>query len=233
MVSLEEAVTARFESGGHRFEILIDPEVAYQWKEAPVSDSELVEALAAEGIWKDAQKGDRASDQTLTEVFGSVELAPVAKAILERGTLQLTTEQRRQMVAAKRKQVVAHIARNAINPQTNTPHPPARIDQALQEAHALIDPFKPVEEQVQKVLPKLRVLLPLRFEKVRLAVRLPAAYVGACRHDVITTGRLVKEEYQSDGGWIGVVELAAGDQAELLSRLGSRTHGEAATKILK
>ncbi len=233
MVSLEEAVTARYESEGHRFEILIDPEVAYSWKTDPVNDEELIEALAADEVWKDAQRGDRASEQVIKEVFGTDELPVIVKRILEQGQLQLTTDQRREMVASKRRQVVAHIARNAINPQTNAPHPPARIDSALEEVHVVIDPFKSVEEQVKRVLPDLRAILPLRFEKVRMAVRLPAAYVGACHHDVVNSGQVIKEEYQSDGGWIGVVEMAAGDQAELLSRLGSRTHGEAQTKILK
>ena len=230
---MEEAVTARYETSGHRFEILIDPEVAYNWKTDPVNDDELVEALATDEIWKDAQKGDRVSEQVIKEVFDTDELALVVKRILEQGQLQLTTDQRREMVATKRRQVIAHIARNAINPQTNAPHPPARIDSALEEVHVVIDPFKSVEEQVKRVLPGLRAILPLRFEKVRLAIHLPAAYVGACRHDVVNSGQLMKDEYQSDGGWIGVLELAAGDQAELISRLGSRTHGEAQTKILK
>ncbi len=233
MVSLDEAVTARYESGGHRFEILIDPEVAYNWKEHPVNDVELIESLAADEIWKDAQKGDRTSEQMLKDTFGTDDLVTVVKVILEQGHLQLTTEQRREMVVTKRRQVVAHIARNAINPQTNAPHPPSRIEQALGETSLVIDPFKTVEELVKKVLPDLRAILPLRFEKVRMAIMLPAAYVGACHFDVINSGQLIKEEYKKDGSWIGVMEVTAGDQAELLSRLGSRTHGEAMTKVLK
>lgn len=233
MVSLEEAVTARLDSGGHRFEILIDPEVAYAWKDNPLEDEELVEALAAEGIWKDAQKGDRAADTVLQEVFETDDLAAVSKAILEKGSLQLTTVQRRQMVEQKRNQLVNYIVRNAINPQTNTPHPPARIERALEEAKIHIDPFKSVEEQVKVALKKLKVLLPISIEKLRLAVQLPAQYVGGCHHEVSTAGNLVKEEYQSDGSWIGVLEITAGAYADLLNLLGNRTHGEAQTKILK
>ena len=41
MVSLEDSVTARFETGGNRFEILIDPEAAQQYKEGEEIDWEI------------------------------------------------------------------------------------------------------------------------------------------------------------------------------------------------
>ena len=40
MVSLEDAVIARLESGGHRFEILIDPNEAQNYKEGNEIDWE-------------------------------------------------------------------------------------------------------------------------------------------------------------------------------------------------
>ncbi len=33
MVSLDDAVIARLEKGGNRYEILVDPELVTQWKE--------------------------------------------------------------------------------------------------------------------------------------------------------------------------------------------------------
>ncbi len=35
MVSLDDAVIARFEKGGSRYEILVDPDLVAQWKENP------------------------------------------------------------------------------------------------------------------------------------------------------------------------------------------------------
>ncbi len=63
MVSLDEAVIARLESGGHKFEILIDPEAAQEFRESGEIDWD--EALATEGVWSDSAKGDRASDDAV------------------------------------------------------------------------------------------------------------------------------------------------------------------------
>ena len=43
---------------------------------------------------------------------------------------------------------------------------------------------------------------------------------------------ITKEEYQPDGSWIAVLELAAGAHGDLLDRIGSLTHGTAETKQL-
>ena len=52
MVSLEDAVIARLESGGHRFEILIDPNEAQSYKEGDEIDWE--DSIAVDGIWADS-----------------------------------------------------------------------------------------------------------------------------------------------------------------------------------
>ena len=62
MVSLDDAVTARLERGGARYEILVDPELVQTWKEDPES-VELSELLAAEEIWSDAKAGDRPTSE--------------------------------------------------------------------------------------------------------------------------------------------------------------------------
>jgi ribosome maturation protein SDO1 len=169
----------------------------------------------------------------MTEFFGSTEPLAVAKQIIQRGEIQLTTEQRRQMLEAKRKQIVQYIAANAINPQTGTPHPPQRIEIAMEEAKVHIDPFKGLEEQVKEVLDALRPLIPIRFEKVRIAVRLSAEDGAKCYGDLKAFGAILKEEWQPSGAWIGVVEMPAGMQTEFLERLNAKTKGNVETRILK
>ena len=46
------------------------------------------------------------------------------------------------------KKLINAISRESINPQTNAPNPPARIEAAMEEAKIHIDPFKPVNEQI-------------------------------------------------------------------------------------
>ena len=194
---------------------------------------DLLRELAIDEIFKDAHKGSKASEEKMTEFFGTTEPLAVAKQIVQRGEIQLTTEQRRQMLEAKRRQIVQYIAANAINPQTGTPHPPQRIENAMEEAKVHVDPFKSVEEQVKEILDALRPLIPIRFEKVRIAVKLSAEDSAKAYGDIKSFGSIVKEEWSPTGAWIGVVEMPAGLQTDFLDRLNAKTKGNVETRILK
>src|SRR2546426_212737 len=168
----KEYVIARVEKAGEKFEVLVKPDAVQRIRDGKEVD--LLRELAIDEIFKDAHKGSKASEEKMMEFFGTTEPLAVAKQIVQRGEIQLTTEQRRQMLEAKRKQIVQYIAANAINPQTGAPHPPQRIENAMEEAKVHVDPFKSIEEQVKEVLDALRPLIPIRFEKVRIAVKLSA-----------------------------------------------------------
>ena len=132
MVSLEDAVIARLESGGHRFEILIDPNEAQSYKEGDEIDWE--DSIAVDGVWADTAKGERSPENILDEFFGSSDLIEIYKKILTEGTIQLTSEQKKEMIDNKKKQILSHIVANAMNPQTGGAHPPQRIENAIVEA---------------------------------------------------------------------------------------------------
>ena len=222
---------ARFEKSGEKFEVLVRPEAVQKVRDG--KDVDLLKELAIDEIFKDAHKGSKASEEKMVEFFGTTEPLAVAKQIIQRGEIQLTTEQRRQMLEAKRKQIVQYIAANAINPQTSAPHPPQRIENAMEEAKVHIDPFKPVEEQVKEVLDALRPLIPIRFEKVRIAVKLSAEDSAKCYGDIKGYGAILKEEWSPTGAWLGVVEMPAGLQTDFLERLNAKTKGNVETRILK
>ena len=227
----KEYVIARVEKSGEKFEILVKPEAVQKVRDG--KDVDLLKELAIDEIFKDAHKGSKASEDKMVEFFGTTEPLVVAKQIIQRGEIQLTTEQRRQMLEAKRKQIVQYIAANAINPQTSTPHPPQRIENAMEEAKVHIDPFKPVEEQVKEVLDALRPLIPIRFEKVRIAVKLSAEDSAKSYGDIKGYGTILKEEWSPTGAWLGVVEMPAGLQTDFLERLNAKTKGNVETRILK
>ncbi len=231
MVDVEEAIVARYESHGESFEILIDPKAVQKMKDGKETD--LLEHMVIDTIFKNAKKGTRAPEDKMKEVFGTTDPMEIAKVIILKGEVQLTTEQRKIMQENKRKRIVEYIAKNAMNPQTGAPHPPARIETAMEEARVHVDPFKPVEAQVPAVMDALRPLIPIRFDKVRIAVKVSGEDYGRCYEDFKHFGKITKEEWQKDGSWIGVIEMPAGMQTEFLEKISNRTHGEAETKILK
>ena len=227
----KEYVIARIEKAGEKFEVLVKPAAVQRLRDGKEID--LMAELAIDQIFRDAHKGSKASEEKTQEFFGTTEPLAVAKQIIAKGEIQLTTDQRRQMLEAKRKQIVQYIAQNAVNPQTGAPHPPQRIEIAMEEAKVHIDPFKGVEEQVKDVMDALRPLIPIRFEKVRIAVRLTAEDSAKCYGDLKSFGSILKEEWSPAGAWIGVVEMPAGMQTEFFDRLNAKTKGNAETKILK
>lgn len=230
MSNLDDAVIARLKKGG-RFEILVDPDGALALRKGEKIDIE--DVLAVEDIFEDAHKGDRVPEDDLLRAFRTIDVLEIAKKIVENGEIQLTTDQRKKIVEQKKKKVVDIIATNAINPQTNTPHPPSRIERAIEEAGVHIDIFKSTEDSVNEVMKKIRPLIPIRFEEVEVAVKVSAEHAAKSYGDIRKFGKLVKEEWQNDGSWIGIVKIPAGIQDDFYSLVNHLTKGEAETRLLK
>jgi ribosome maturation protein SDO1 len=231
MVDVDDAVIARWETQGSRFEVLVDPQAVQDLKDGKKVD--LRDKLALDTVFKDAKKGDKISEERLEQIFHTRNIAEIAQQIVLKGEVQVTTEQRHQLQTAKQRQIVATIARNAMNPQTGAPHPPARIEAAMLEAKVHIDPFRPVDQQVQEVLQKLRPLLPIRLDVVKVRIRLPGQHYPRVIGDLKGLGRLLEEQWMGDGSWTGVLEIPAGVQTELYEKLNARTKGAAETTLVK
>jgi ribosome maturation protein SDO1 len=227
----EKSVVARLSVHGEHFEILVDPDLAWEFKNG--KDVNFKDLLVSEIVYKDARKGEKASDESLVKNFGTADIKAVASAIIKKGELQLTTEQRRQMVENKRKQIVAFIARNCVDPQTGTPHPPLRIENAMDNVRINIDPFKPVEEQAQEVIKALRTILPLKISQVSMMVQVGKENAGKVKNYLTKTGNVVKSDWLSDGSWKGEVVVPAGMQQMIIDRLNELTRGNIEVNIIK
>ena len=150
MVSVDKAVIAHIQKGKERFEVLVDPELALELKRGKPIGLERV--LAINQVFTDSRKGDRASAADLQKAFGTSDPLKVAESIIRSGDVQLTTEQRHKMTEDKRKQIVALIVRQGMDPKTKLPHPPQRIENAMAEARVNIDPFRSAEEQLPAIV---------------------------------------------------------------------------------
>lgn len=221
---------ARFEHHGEKFEILVDPDLAYLFKTGKKQDMSNI--LAVEEVFTDARKGERPGSEAVKKAFGTNDIYEVAKLILTRGEIQLTTEQRRKMLDEKTKKIVAILARECIDPRTNAPHPPQRIERALEESKVHIDAFKDAEAQIKEVVDGLRLILPMKFEKVRIAVRIAAEHAPKV-YGTLKEFTIQKEEWQKDGSLIAIVEMPAGMQGEFYDKINKLTSGKVETKILK
>ncbi|GAB7017674.1 ribosome assembly factor SBDS [Halostagnicola bangensis] len=233
MISLDEAVTARLESHGARFEVLVDPDAALEIKRGEF-DEDLEDYIAAEDVFEDASSGDRPAEDDLEKVFDTTDPLEIIPEVIKEGEIQITADQRREMQEQKRKQLITTIARNAINPQMDdAPHPPERIESALEEAGFTVDPMEPVSEQVDDALDDLRPVIPIRFEEVSIAVQIPPEHAGSAQAKIRQYGDLESEEWQPDGSWIGVITFPAGLQNDFYDVVNENTSGEAETQVVK
>ncbi|MBN2067718.1 MAG: ribosome assembly factor SBDS [Candidatus Diapherotrites archaeon] len=230
MVKLEDAVTARLQSHGEKFEILVDPDLALKLKKGEKVNFDSL--LAVGTVFKDAAKGEAQSPEAMNKAFGSADVAVAASKIVMQGTVHLTTEQRRAMKEAREKELIEFISRNAVNPQTKAPHPPKRIENALAEAKVRIDESKSIEEQLPSILKELKKAIPISMEQLQIAVKVGPEHSGRAS-SVLHRFKVVKEQWQNDGSVISVIELPAGMRQDFLNELNNVCHGSCETKILQ
>jgi ribosome maturation protein SDO1 len=213
---------------GDKFELLVKPDPALEYKLGKRADISSV--LVSDEIYADANKGSRASSEKMIKHFKTTDATEIAKQIILRGELNLTTDQRRKMVEEKRKQIVQFINKSFVDPKTHLPHPIMRIEAAMDEARVPIDPFKKAEDQTKTIIDSLRKILPLKSESVKLTVTVPPQFAAQSYSVLKATGDLKGEEWLSDGSLRAILEMNASIKGQFLDRLGSATKGSAQVK---
>ena len=221
MVSLDDAVLARLEKGGKRFEALVDPDLVEQWKEDS-TDINLDDFMAMDEIFHDARAGERPTEDALLKTFETLDVASILRIILTKGSIQLTTAQRKARVENMRQQIIHHIHSQSIDPKSKSPHPRTRIELALEESKYSVDPFKRLEDQVKDAIARLKPLIPLSFESVRLAFRIPGSAYGTVSQILRTYQQ--KEGWLENGDWACVVEISAGMKGDLIGQVLKRAN---------
>jgi ribosome maturation protein SDO1 len=223
--------TVRLTIEGQHFEILVSPDAALSFKQGKKVEPSQV--IVMDEVYADSNKGLRVGTEKLKKYFDTDDEAKAALEVLRRGELNLTQEQRKKLTEEKRRAIVALISKNYVDPRTSLPHPPTRIEQAMEEARVQVDPFQDANEQTKTVLEKLRTILPLKSEKVRLQVKVPPQYSGQTIGILKNFGDILREDWGVDGTLSAIVEIPAGGQPGLLDRLGSTTRGAAQVTLVK
>jgi ribosome maturation protein SDO1 len=230
MVSVDNAVVARINKGGVHFEILVDSDLAIELRKG--KNVSLGDVLAVREVFKDAGRGERASDDDLQKGFSTTDVMKIAEEVIRHGDVQITTEHRRRIVEEKRKQIADTISRQGIDPKTNLPHPPQRILNAMEEARVHVDPFRRSADQIEAVLEKIQEVLPISMERVEIELRIPLQFAGKASSVIRGITPVKKEEWKSDS-WTAVVEIAAGLQSDIYNKLNELTSGQAETRIIR
>ncbi len=230
MTSLDKAILATYDREGKHFEIYIDPDGTYAFLDG--SKKDLKNILVADEIYADAKKGERAKATDVEKVFGTQDMMQILEFMLRKGDVQLTTEQRRKKIAEKRKQIIAILLREAIDPRTKAPHTQIRLENAIEQARIHVEPFKDAREQIDDIVKTLRPILPMKFEKIKIAVKVPAVFSHKCYGSLKNYG-IKKEQWTKEGDLIVVIEIFAGMQGEVYDKLNKMTNGDIETRIIE
>jgi ribosome maturation protein SDO1 len=228
---VDKVSVVRYSYEGEKFEILVKPDPALEFKLGKRKDISPI--LVSDEIYSDSSKGTRASSEKLLKAFKTEDSIAIAEKILQKGDLNLTTDQRRKMTAEKRKQIVNFISKTYVDPKSHLPHPPLRIEQAMEDGRVSIDPHKNAEEQVKDIVEKLRSIIPLKSENLVLEIIVPAQFAAQSYSVLKSNGTLQKEEWQSNGSLKAILEIPAAARPNVIDRLGSITKGTASVEVVK
>jgi len=226
-----DVTIARYSYEGEKFEILVKPDPALDFKLGKKKDISAV--LVSEDIYTDSGKGTKPTNEKLLKAFKTEDLTEIAQIILQKGDLNLTTDQRRKMIEEKRKRIVEYIAKTYVDPKSHLPHPPLRIEQAMKDARVSVDPQKSVDEQVKDIVENLRSIIALKSENLQLEIIVPAQYASQSYSVLKSVGTLKKEEWQNNGSLKAILEIPAAARPNVIDRLGSITKGSATVEVMK
>lgn len=228
---MTDVTLVKYSFEGEKFEIMVKPDPALDYKLGKKKDISAV--LVSDDIYTDSGKGTRPSTEKLLKAFNTEDQTVIAEIILQKGDLNLTTDQRRKMIEEKRKQIVHFIAKTYVDPRTHFPHPPLRIEQAMKDGRVSVDPQKNVDEQVKDIVEKLRSIIALKSENLELEIIIPAQFASQSYAVLKSVGSLKKEEWQNNGSLKAILEIPAAARPNVIDRLGSITKGSATVEVVQ
>ncbi len=224
---MEDRVIARLQVKDKRFEIFVDCEKAMLIRDGKSAD--ISSALLVDRIFKDVKTGEVAGN--LENVFGTSDVKRIAMEIIKRGEVQLSSAYRDKQLSMLKNRIIEEISSMAIDATTNIPIPRKRIELALQEVHCNFDLNKPEKEQVEDILTRLKKVLPIKLGEFSYAADIPIQYSNEA---MLYLKRLasIKSNTRNENAMSVNFSVKAGNEAELLNKLKSVTHGNVTIKKL-
>jgi len=228
-MSRKSYVVAWIEIKGERFEVLVRPEQAFRYREGEKVD--LGEILWTDTIYKDSRKGLKASPESLRKAFGTEDVRVIAERILKEGRIQLTEEERRRLLEAKKRKIITYIVRNAVDPKTGMPIPESRIEAAMEELGVSIDLYRDAESQALEIVSKLSRIMPIKIARALIEAVIPPDIAGRAVSEVKRIGDVRRSEWLKDGSLKLEVEVPAGAQIDVINRIQGLAKGRASVNV--
>lgn len=132
--------------------------------------------LQIHNVFLNVSKGQVAKEADLLSSFGTSDIDKVILEILQKGDMQVGSEERGQQLQMLSKEIATIIADKCVNPRTKTPYPVSIIEQAMSEMHlspALGRPAKQQALEMIKTLCTRQEKFPIARAQMRLSLDIP------------------------------------------------------------
>ena len=216
---------ARLKREGLTFEVIIDPQKAFEFLES--GDVDIEDILTAPDVFSDAQSGEHAKEADLKKVFATTEPLEIARRILDDGEVQLSAEQRSFIRERMHKRVLDSIVRRGVDPRTGNPHPRTRIEAALEETKFRIRESAPLERNVADAIDAIRTVLPISVATKTFTITVAPQHSGRIIGLAGQLGDVKNQEWGAQGSLTITLEVPAGMRDELYTKLNDATSGDA------
>jgi ribosome maturation protein SDO1 len=220
---------ARLKKGKDIFEVVVNPDAAMDFRQGKAV---LEDALVSDKVYFDAKKALVASEEKLKNLFSTENFHDIAKEIILRGDIQLSAEYREKKRLELRKQIINFISSYAIDPGTNLPHPPTRIESAIEQARVKIDENKNINEQIDDIIKKLKPVIPIKIVTKEILIKVPSQHTKVYGQ-LLKLGKVLREEWGNDGALMLTVEIPGGLEVSIYEKINKLTQGEADVKVIK
>ncbi len=232
MVLVEDAFEVRYKYKGKEVQVLVDFDQLQTFRKNPQL-VDLEDVLVDDRIYVDQKKGELASDDILTILFGNMTHNQRIEKILQDGECQIPTAYLNKLRQEKKNQIINYISQNAHNPQTNTKYTYSMIERAFEEISMTIDPLKDAIYQAEETIKHLRKKMPISMEKVILIIKVPGMYCGKFYGPFRKMGTITKEFYDDQGALHLHFEIYQGSLEDVVSYIKTHSQGEAEYHIQK
>lgn len=213
----------RYKHGKHQFEVAAKPGTMTAFREGK---AKLNDVAALDSVFKSFSKGEVASEADLKSCFGEDKTPQQClQFIFEHGEFQMSSSERQDKMDQKKKEVVNYIHKYYLDPSTKKVHPVVRIEAALQQIKARIDPDKDAERQAQDLISKLCEVIPLKKTEISGTLCIPHAVLGPAMGVVAKYATASRESYDNKGMKCEVT-LVPGDYDALMQELSKVTKGD-------
>jgi ribosome maturation protein SDO1 len=220
---MDKPQIVKYKAGKNTFEVLTKTGTVLKFRKGQLGSLDNV--LLADEVFKNHNKGERASAAELKEAFGTENVKEILQTIVEKGELQLTEAERKEAIEKKRREIVTYLNKYFVDPKTKTPHPITRIENALEAIKARIDPDIPTDRQIADLLKKLPGVISLKKQEVEGTLFIPHQYIGQTAGVMQRYVRVTSDKYDDKGCHYGIA-MVPGDYNALLNELNNITKGD-------